>query len=53
MLLSRSVVEDMMVLAQFEIQVAQFWRSLPNCASFNKENGAVPGDLSLRRHMWG
>jgi uncharacterized protein YuzE len=37
MLLSKSVVEDMMVLAQFEIQVAQFWRSLPNCASFDKK----------------
>jgi len=27
MLLSKSVVDDMVVLAQFEIQVAQFWRS--------------------------
>jgi len=27
----------MMVLAQFEIQVAQFWRSLPNCAIFDKK----------------
>jgi len=31
------VVEDMMVLAQFEIQVAQFCRSLPNCASFDEK----------------
>jgi hypothetical protein len=37
MLLSKSVVEDMMVLAQFEIQVAQFWRSLSNCAKIDKK----------------
>jgi len=24
------------VLAQFEIQAVQFWRSLPNCASFDE-----------------
>jgi hypothetical protein len=25
------------MLAQLEIPVAQFWRSLPNCASFDKK----------------
>jgi len=31
--------------------VAQFWRSLPNCAIFDRKNGAVPDDLRLRRQV--
>jgi hypothetical protein len=43
MLLSRSgavaeaVAVDILELAQFEFQVAQFWRSLPNGANFDKK----------------
>jgi len=32
MLFSKSVVDDIAVLAPFEVQAAQFWRSLSNCA---------------------
>lgn len=45
MLFSKSVVEDMAMLALFEMSVAQLWRGLLICASFGLKSGAVLGNL--------
>jgi hypothetical protein len=45
MLFSKSVVDDIAMLALFEIFVAQLWRSLLNCASFAFRSGAVLRNL--------
>lgn len=45
MLLRKSVVDDIVALARFEIFVTQLWRSLSNSANFGYESGAVLGNL--------
>ena len=47
MLLSRAEVEDVMVLARFEMIVARFWRSSKNCATYGPLFGAVQAVPSM------
>lgn len=49
---SKSVVDDIAVLAPFEMLAAQLWRSFSNCASLGRKCGAVLGDLRHWRQMW-
>jgi hypothetical protein len=48
MLFSKSVVDDMAVLAPFEVDVAQYWRSSLNCATGERGLRADPTTIAAQ-----